>query len=59
MPKVTGAVRHTKTDTSSSVTGAQADIAIPLGGGGFANTEVRVLGLAGNRDILGRASVSL
>ena len=39
------------------VTGIQADVALPLTPDAFSNPEVRILGLAGDRDALGQAGV--
>lgn len=57
VPKVVGGVRRTTTDKSSDVTGFQADVAVPLTPDAFMKPEVRVLGLAGDRDALGQAGV--
>ena len=56
-PELFGAVRNTTTDEDSDVTGIQGDVAIPLGGPNAGNPEFRVLGLIGNRDLLGQGGV--
>ena len=56
-PEVVGAVRNTVTDTSSDVTGIQFDVAVPLFGENPGMPKVRLLGLLGDRNILGQAGV--
>lgn len=56
-PELFGAVRNTTTDEDSDVTGIQGDVAIPLGGPNLGKPEFRVLGLFGNRDVLGQGGV--
>lgn len=56
-PELVGAARNTTTDENSDVTGFQADIAIPLSKESNGKPTVRVLGLFGEREVLGQAGI--
>lgn len=56
-PDLVGSVRNTTTDTDSDVRGIQGDIAIPLTKENQGNVKIRVLGLFGDRDVLGQAGL--
>jgi hypothetical protein len=54
-PEIVGAVRHTNTDKGNDVYGGKLDVAIPILGDDNFIPTVRVLGLAGSRDVQGEA----
>lgn len=56
-PEIVGAVRHTNTDEDNDVVGGKLDVAIPILGDDNFMPTVRVLGLAGSRDIQGEAGL--
>ena len=56
-PEIVGAVRHTKTDEDNDVYGGKLDVAVPILGEDNFMPTVRVLGLAGSRDIQGEAGL--
>jgi hypothetical protein len=56
-PEIIGAVRHTNTDKGNDVVGGKLDVAVPLLGDDNFIPTVRVLGLAGSRDVQGEAGL--
>lgn len=54
-PSVVLAVRRTETDKSNDVTGALADIAIPLNGDGSFKPTFRIMGIFGDTNAQGTA----
>ncbi len=56
-PEIVGAVRHTKTDDDNDVYGGKLDVAVPILGDDNFMPTVRVLGLAGSRDVQGEAGL--
>lgn len=56
-PSIVGAIRHTETDIDNDVTGALAEIAVPLTKDGFSASTFRVMGIFGNTDVQGLAGV--
>ena len=56
-PQLIGGVRYTNTSASNSVTGAKADIAIPLRGTTSFAPTFRLMGLTGNPDLQGEAGI--
>ena len=56
-PEIVGAVRHTNTDEDNDVVGGKLDVAIPILGDDNFMPTVRVLGLAGSRDVQGEAGL--
>jgi len=57
VPEVVGTVRHTWTDTNNTVTGAEAELAIPLTRQMHFGPKVRALGLIGSPSVQGLAGV--
>ena len=56
-PEIVGAVRHTNTDEDNDVVGGKLDVAVPILGEDNFMPTVRVLGLAGSRDVQGEAGL--
>jgi hypothetical protein len=56
-PEIVGAVRHTKTDDDNDVYGGKLDVAVPILGDDNFMPTVRILGLAGSRDVQGEAGL--
>lgn len=56
-PEIVGAVRHTNTDEDNDVVGGKLDVAVPILGDDNFIPTVRVLGLAGSRDVQGEAGL--
>lgn len=56
-PEIVGAVRHTNTDKGNDVYGGKLDVAVPILGDDNFIPTVRVLGLAGSRDVQGEAGL--
>lgn len=56
-PEIIGGVRYTKTDTSNDVTGAKADIAIPVMGDMPFVPTFRVMGVMGSTEVQGEAGL--
>ncbi len=54
-PEIVGIVRHTRTNTSNTVMGAQGEISIPLMKNGSFAPTIRALGLGGKPSVLGQA----
>ena len=57
VPEVVGTVRHTYTDTNNTVTGALAELAIPLSEKLKFAPKVRVMGLVGSPSVQGEAGI--
>jgi len=56
-PSVVAAVRTTTTDTSNDVTGALAEVAVPIDPEGDFSPVFRVMGIFGNTDVQGLAGI--
>ena len=57
VPEVVGTVRHTYTDTNNTVTGALAEVAIPLSEKLKFGPKVRAMGLVGSPSVQGEAGI--
>ena len=56
-PSIVGTVRHTETDIDNDVTGALAEVAVPLTPDGFFTSTFRIMGIFGDTDVQGLAGV--
>ena len=57
VPEVVGTVRHTYTDTNNTVTGALAEVAVPLSEKLHFGPKIRAMGLIGSPSIQGEAGI--
>lgn len=57
VPEIVGVVRHTYTDTNNTVTGALAEVAIPLSEKLHFGPKLRVMGLVGSPSVQGEAGI--
>ena len=58
-PEFVVGVRHTRTNTSDNVVGIKGDVAVPLDNKRWKQPVVRVMGVAGNRDVQGELGLGV
>jgi hypothetical protein len=58
-PEAVFGVRHARTDTSSNVVGIKSDVVVPLDGTRWKQPVVRVMGVAGNREVQGELGLGV